>query len=88
MAFNRDMIFHHAVQTNWDTIHQERQKLVAASNQKENQSCLMKQYSPGDKVLITFDSDERRSQPKMTAPTWNLTPSLEFMPMVPLKSVA
>jgi hypothetical protein len=38
-------------------------------NQKENQSCLIKQYSPGDKILITLDSDECCSQPNMNAPT-------------------
>jgi hypothetical protein len=34
IVFNHDMIFHHAVKVDWDIIHNERQKLVAASNQK------------------------------------------------------
>ncbi len=69
MAFNQDMIFRRAVKVDWNIIHNERQKLVAASNYKENQSRLNKQYLPGDKILIVLDADERRSQPKMNAPT-------------------
>jgi hypothetical protein len=69
LAFNQDMIFRRAVKVDWNIIHNERQKLVAASNCKENQSRLNKQYLPGDKILIVLDADERRSQPKMSAPT-------------------
>jgi len=43
---------------------------LQASNNKENQSPLTWEYSPGDQVLIILDADERRSQPKMSAPTW------------------
>jgi hypothetical protein len=63
------MIFHRAVKVDWDIIHNKRQKLVAASNQKENQARHNKQYSPGDQVLIILDADERCSQPKMNTPT-------------------
>ncbi len=63
LAFHHDMIFHRAVAVNWDNIHAEGQKLVAASNNKENQLRLTKEYSPGDQILITLDADERHSQP-------------------------
>jgi hypothetical protein len=69
LDFNQDMIFHHAVKIDWDTVNQEHHKLVAASNQKESHSCLAKQYSPGDRILIILNSEECRSQPKMNAPT-------------------
>jgi len=63
------MIFHCAVQINWDRIHNECQKTLAASNAKEEKSRITKQYLPGDQVLIILDSDECRSQPKMNKPT-------------------
>jgi hypothetical protein len=69
LAFNEDMIFHCAVQINWDRIHNECQKTLAASNAKEEKSRITKQYLPGDQVLIILDSDECRSQPKMNKPT-------------------
>jgi len=69
LAFNQDMLFRRAVSVDWAAINQERQKLVTASNAKENKSRLNKQYAPGDQVLIVLDADERRSQPKMSAPT-------------------
>jgi hypothetical protein len=69
LAFNQDMIFHRTVSVNWEAINQERQRLVAASNTKENRSRLNKQYAPGDQVLIILDADERSSQPKMSVPT-------------------
>jgi hypothetical protein len=31
-----------------NNIHQKRQKSLAASNEKENKSCIEKHYSPGD----------------------------------------
>ncbi len=70
LAFNHDMIFCRAIKIDWDIIHDEHQKLVTASNQKENQSWHNKQYLPGDKVIIILDADECRSQPKMSTPTW------------------
>jgi hypothetical protein len=69
LAFNQDMIFHRAVSVDWEAINQECQRLVAASNTKENQSRFNKQYAPGDQVLIVLDANEHRSQPKMSAPT-------------------
>jgi hypothetical protein len=63
LAFNQDMIFQHAVQINWDNIHQERHKSATASTEKENKSRINKQYVPGDKVLIVLDPDERRGNP-------------------------
>jgi hypothetical protein len=69
LAFKYDMIFCHAATIDWNIIHNECQKLVAASNQKENQSRHNKEYSPGDQVLIILDADEHRSQPKMNTPT-------------------
>jgi hypothetical protein len=69
LAFNQDMIFRRAVSVNREAINQERQRLVAASNDRENKSRLNRQYAPGDQVLIILDTDERRSQPKMNAPT-------------------
>jgi hypothetical protein len=69
LAFHHDMIFRRAIAVNWTNIHTERQKLLQASNNKENQSRLAWDYSPGDQVLIILDADERRSQPKMNAPT-------------------
>jgi hypothetical protein len=60
-------IFFFAV--NWAAINQERQRQVAALNNKENKSRLDKQYAPGDQVLIILDADERHSQPKMNVPT-------------------
>jgi hypothetical protein len=69
LAFNQDMIFYCAVQIDWNSIRQERQKSLAASNEKENRFCIEKHYSPDDKVLIVLDSDERYSQPKINTPT-------------------
>jgi hypothetical protein len=63
LALNQDIIFHQAVQVNWTKINEEPQKLVAASNEKENKSRLNKYYSSGDRVLIILDADEHRSQP-------------------------
>jgi hypothetical protein len=69
LAFNQDMIFRRAVKVDWELIHATRHQLVQASNTNENKSRLHKQYSPGDRVLIILDADERRSQPKMSEPT-------------------
>jgi hypothetical protein len=69
LAFNQDMNFRRTVSVNWEAINQERQRLVAASNTKENKPRLNKQYALGNQVLIVLDADERRSQPKMSAPT-------------------
>jgi hypothetical protein len=69
LAFYQGMIFHQAVAVNWEAINQEHQRLVAASNYKENKSRLNKHYAPRDQVLIVLDADERRSQPKMNGPT-------------------
>jgi hypothetical protein len=69
LAFNQDMIFRRAVQVDWNSIQNERQKTLAASNAKENKSRVTKHYLPGDQVLIVLDPDERRSQPKMSKPT-------------------
>jgi ribosomal protein L21E len=63
------MIFHHAIQIDWNAVNQQRQKSVELSNAKENKSRLTQQYTPGDKVLIVLDPDERRGQPKMSQPT-------------------
>jgi hypothetical protein len=57
------------VAVNWAAINQEPQRQAAASNNRENKSCLDKQYTPGDQVLIILDADEWRSQPKMNVPT-------------------
>jgi hypothetical protein len=69
LAFNQDMLFHQAVKVNWAATSKERQRLVAASNEKENKGRINKQYTPGDQVLIIMDADEHRSHPKMNAPT-------------------
>jgi hypothetical protein len=69
LAFSQDMIFRQAIQIDWDNIHSNRLKLLEASNAKENKSRLIQPYTPGDKVLIVLDPDERRSQPKLNKPT-------------------
>jgi hypothetical protein len=69
LAFNQDMIFRRAVTVNWEAIQHERQKVAAASNKKENRARLVKEYLPGDQVLLVLDADERRGQPKMSKPT-------------------
>ena len=69
LAFNQEMIFCRAVAINWETINNERQHLLEASNSKENKSRLEKQYAPGEQILIILDADECRSQPKLNAPT-------------------
>jgi len=69
LAFNQDMLFRRAAAVDCNAINKERQKLLTASNEKENQSRVPKQYSPGDQILIVLDADERRSKPKMSAPT-------------------
>jgi hypothetical protein len=53
---------------NWENINQERQKLLAASNNKENKPRLSKDYSPGNQILYILDADEHCSQPKMNSP--------------------
>jgi len=69
LAFNQDMLFRQAIKVDWEAISKERQRLVAASNQRENRGRINKQYAPGDPVLIVMDADERRSHPKMNALT-------------------
>jgi len=69
LAFNQDMIYRHAVQIDWNSIHQERLQQLAASNNEENRSRIDKNYLPGDQVLIVLDADERRGQPKLNQPT-------------------
>jgi hypothetical protein len=69
LAFNQDMIYRHAVQIDWNSIHQERRQQLAASNNEENRSRIDKNYLPGDQVLIVLDADERRGQPKLNQPT-------------------
>jgi hypothetical protein len=69
LAFNHDMLFCQAATVDWTAVNNERQKLLQASNTKENQSRDPKRYSPGDQVLIVLDADECRSEPKMSAPT-------------------
>jgi ribosomal protein L21E len=69
LAFNQDMIFRRAVTIDWNAVNQQRQKSVELSNAKENKTRLTQQYTPGDKVFIVLDPDERRGQPKMNQPT-------------------
>jgi hypothetical protein len=69
LAFSQDMIFRRAITVDWETINSNRQKMLAASNTKENKNRITKQYLPGDQVLIILDPDERRSQPKIGKPT-------------------
>jgi hypothetical protein len=69
LAFNQDMIFRKATTIDWQHIHNERNKITAASNSKENSSRITKEYNIGDKILLVLDADERRSQPKMDKPT-------------------
>jgi hypothetical protein len=69
LAFNQDMIFCRATTVDWETIHCERNKIIAASNTKENKTRINKTYNVGDKILLVLDADERRSQPKMDKPT-------------------
>jgi len=63
------MIYCCAITVNWETIHLERHKSVAASNEKENKSCITKHYKPGDNVIIVLDPDEQRTHPKMSQRT-------------------
>jgi hypothetical protein len=69
LAFNQDMLFRQAIKVDWEAINKERKRLVAASNQRENKGRINKHYAPGDQILIVMDADERRSHPKMKAPT-------------------
>jgi hypothetical protein len=69
LAFSQDMIFCHAIKVDWETINSNRQKILAASNTKENKTRTTKQYLSGDQVLIILDPDKRQSQPKMSRPT-------------------
>jgi ribosomal protein L21E len=69
LAFNQDMIYRRAITVNWENVHLERHKSVAASNEKENKSCITKHYKPGDNVIIVLDPDEQRTHPKMSQPT-------------------
>jgi hypothetical protein len=69
LAFNQDMIFRKATTINWQHIHKERNKIIAASNSKENKARIAKEYKTGDKILLILDADEQRSQPKMDKPT-------------------
>jgi hypothetical protein len=57
LAFSQDMIFHRAIAVDWKVIQAERHKLVEASNNKENQARINKQYKPGDNVLIVLDTN-------------------------------
>jgi len=69
LAFNHNMIFRRAINIDWNTINNERRKLVEVSNAKENKSRLPQQYSPGNQILILLDADEHRGQPKLSVPT-------------------
>jgi hypothetical protein len=69
LAFNQDLIFCHAVATDWDSISEEHQNLVTTSNHRENQAQLNKAYSPGDNILNILDADKCCSQLKMNTPT-------------------
>jgi hypothetical protein len=69
LAYNQDMIYRRAITVNWENVHLERHKSVAASNKKENRSRIAKHYQPGDNVLIVLDPDEWRTHPKMSQPT-------------------
>jgi hypothetical protein len=62
------MIFRRAVAVNWNAINIEPCKLLVASNNNENKSCLPKHYAVRDKILVVLDANECRSNPKMEAP--------------------
>jgi hypothetical protein len=69
LAFNQDMIFHQATIIDWNAVNRECNKLIEASNKRENSARIMQQNAAGDKILIVLDPEERRSQPKMGKPT-------------------
>jgi transposase InsO family protein len=55
----------------------ERNKITAASNSKENNTRIAKDYKVGEKILLALDAEERRGQPKMDMPTrvpFHITP--------------
>jgi hypothetical protein len=50
-------------------VNQECNKLIKASNKRENSVRITQQYAAGDKIIIVLDLEEQRSQPKMGKPT-------------------
>ncbi len=69
LVFNQDMIFCKAVQVDWQLVHQERRCITTTTNVRENKGHINWNYNQGDQVLITMDSHEQSSQPKMNQPT-------------------
>ncbi len=77
LAFNQDMIFRKGTTIDWQHISRERNKITAASNSKENDTRIAKDYKVGEKILLALDAEERRGQPKMDMPTrvpFHITP--------------
>ena len=65
LAFNRDMIMHIQVKSNWNEIAEKRRKQVITDNIRENASRIDHNYRINDEVLIKLDANERKGQRKI-----------------------
>ena len=65
LVFGRDMLLNIAFKANWDSIRNNKQLSINASNKKENKSRLPHTYSIGNSITITRPG----LQPKLSNPT-------------------
>jgi hypothetical protein len=63
LEFGRDMIFNIKHVANWQTINQNKTKLIKQNNQKENKKRLKHTYAIGDKVLMKSPNARKYERP-------------------------
>jgi hypothetical protein len=65
LVFGRDMIHDIRFQANWDRIKNNKQKIIANSNKRENLNRIKHNYNVGDRILLqTPDLRRKLSSPK------------------------
>jgi hypothetical protein len=52
LVFGRDMIHDIRFQANWDRIKNNKQKIIANSNKRENLNRIKHNYNVGDRILL------------------------------------
>ena len=63
LVFGRDMVLPIKYVTDWERLHQVRQRQINRDNARENRNCIEHTYKAGDKVLV----NESWMMPKLDA---------------------
>ena len=72
------MIFNVEHTANWEYIRQKKQALINKNNERENSKRIPHTYSPGDKVMLKIDTENKYEQPNSgPSQLWGLIPMVQ-----------